>query len=529
MTAGEPDRRAPQPPISGRELRALTRTATEAHGGGSVGEVIGEVYTMVFSLVVSIAVAFGLVQALNTGLRPTTTEANLDPGWLALVVGLVAVGAGISIAARFGPMGMAGGQSAWWLPTPADRRGLLRPRLMAVAGIALVTGAVVGAAVGLLGDADGAGGLPWLAAAVGGTLGSAAVLLVARTQVRRRARGRGQHPAVAVGELLMLLGPLLALAVVLFAPPPPSARTTVELALVAAAFAVTSVGLLLDVDRRLDAVPGSDLRERGAVTAYAAGAAQSLDTRELGRALSITAQPDARRRSGSFEWVRGPVAAIVTGDALVTLRSRRQVIGVLTSVLIPVVVALSGWASWTMVVAVIAAGYGGALATAEGARRAEMAPVLDRAFPIEASSVRRIRLIWPMTVSALWTAITVGTWAVLSDLDPVAWVPLALVAGPALAAGAVRGAYRQPTDWSKPLLSNPMGPPIPPGLFSTFSRGPDIVLLCLIPLILGMVAVASPVTLFPWQLGTTLLALAIAARVPDPKGAFAQAMKGSGR
>lgn len=527
MTDVEPDRPAPQPPISGRELRALTRTATEAHGGGSVGEVFGEVYTIVFSLVVSIAVAFGLVQALNTGLRPTTTEANLDPGWLALVVGLVAVGTGISLAGRFGPLGMAGGQSAWWLPTPADRRGLLRPRLLAVAGVALVTGAVVGAAVGLLGGAEGAE--PWSAAAVGGTLGTATVLLVARLQVRRRGRGRGPHPAVAVGELLMLVGPLLALAVVLLTPPPPTARTSLELGLVAAAFAVTSVGLLLDVDRRLDAVSGSDLRERGAVTAYAAGAAQSLDTRELGRALSITAQPDARRRSVSFDWVRGPVSAIVTGDALVTLRSRRQVIGVLTSVLIPVVVALSGWASWTMVVAVIAAGYGGALATAEGARRAEMAPVLDRAFPIDASSIRRIRLIWPMTVSALWTAITVGTWAVLSGLDPIAWVPLALVAGPTLAAGAVRGAYRQPTDWSKPLLSNPMGPPIPPGLFSTFSRGPDIVLLCLIPLILGMVAVASPVTLFPWQLCTTLIALAIAAHVRDPKGAFAQAMQGSGR
>lgn len=252
--------------------------------------------------------------------------------------------------------------------------------------------------------------------------------------------------------------------------------------------------------------------------AQAAGAAVSLDTRELSRALTVTSERDARPRSSSFGWVYGPVSAIVTGDMLVTLRARRQVIAIVVSTLVPIVVTLAGWPTWTVVLALLGAGYAAALSSAEGPRRAEMAPVLDRSLPIEASSVRRARLLWPTAVTCLWSAVTIGLWASRNGLAIWPWLLLAVVAGPVFAAGALRGAYRAPTDWSRPLLVNPYGPPIPPGLFSTFSRGPDIVVICLIPMILGVVAVATPATLFPWQLAATFVALAIAAHVPKPGG-----------
>lgn len=509
--------------LNGRELRDLTRKATESHGGGSIGDVVGEAYTVVFSLIISGAVALGAMEMLNTTLRPSSVQATLDPSWLALLLAVVALGAATSLAGRLGPLGVGGGQAAWWLPTPADRRGLLRPRLAVVAAVAFAVGVAVGGLVGALAGEGGIG--VGFAAGVGGAGGLLAVLAVARAQVA--GVGRSSHPAVAVGEGLVVTAPLIALVVVLLRPDAITPPSEPVLAVVLVVLLVVAMALLTDTQRRLDSISGAELRERGAITAYAAGAVTSLDTRELGRALSITSQPDTRRRSIGFAWVRGPVSALVTGDALVTLRARRQVIAVVVWAVVPIVVTLAGWPSWATLLAVLGSGYGAALATAEGARRAEMAPVLDRAFPLEASQVRRVRLVWPGVVMLAWTCATVGLWAGLSGLGAGQWLPLAIVAGPVFAAGAVRGAYRKPADWSKPLVANPMGPPIPPGVVGAIAKGPDIVVICLIPLILGMVAVASPATLLFWQVAATLLAVAIAGHVPDPKGPFAQAMAGS--
>jgi hypothetical protein len=507
-------------PISGRELRRLTRQATEAHGGGAVGDLFGEVYTFVFSLLVAAAMAFGVTQVLNTKLRTADAEAVLDPAWLGVAIAVVGLGSAVSLAARLGPIGLGGGEAAWLLPMPADRRGLLRPRLRIVTILAAAVGAAVGVLAAVLAGARGVD--LGAGAAAGASLGLAAVLAVARTQVGRS--GRAPHPAVAVGEGIVVLSPVLALAMVLLGAGAPAAVPLPVAAAVVAVLLVVAVVLLVSTDRHLDDISGAQIRARGAVTAYAAGAVTSLDTRELGRALSITSQPDSRSRNASFRWVRGPLMALATGDALVTLRSRRHVIAVVVWAVVPIVVTLAGWASWATLAAVLVAGYATALACVEGARRAEMAPVLDRAFPVGAEHVRRIRLIWPGLVLIVWTMVTVGTWAALTGLDVGEWLPLAAVAAPTFAAGALRGAYRKPADWSKPLVANPMGPPIPPGLFGMVAKGPDIVVICLVPLILGMVAVASPVTLLPWQLATTLIAIAIGTHVPDPKGAFAQAM-----
>ncbi|GAB2599809.1 DUF6297 family protein [Pseudactinotalea suaedae] len=511
-------------PLTGRDLRRLTRAATESHGGGAIGDVVGEVYTFVFSLLVAAAMAFGASQMLSARLRSSTADVVLDPAWLGIAAGVVATGAAISLAGRLGPVGLGGGQAAWLLPTPVDRRGLLRPRLTVVTVIAAALGLGIGALAGTMAGASGAD--IGFAAALGGTIGLTAVLAVARTQVS--GSGRAAHPAVAIGEGLVVAAPLLAIALVLLRPAAPAPLSPQVATVAAAVLLVVAVFLHVSTERHLDDISGAQIRARGAVTAYAAGAVTSLDTRELGRALSITSQPDARRRSRSFGWVRGPVTALVSGDALVTLRSRRHVIAVLVWAVVPIVVTLAGWASWTTLVGVLVAGYASALALAEGARRAEMAPVLDRAFPIAAEQIRRIRLIWPGGVMLLWTVVTVGSWAWLTGLDISPWLPLAAAAGPVFAAGAIRGAYRKPADWSKPLVANPMGPPIPPGLFGMIAKGPDIVVICLVPLILGIVAVASPVTLLPWQLAATLIAIAIGVHVPNPQGAFAQAMAAQG-
>uniref|UniRef100_UPI003B3B21FD DUF6297 family protein n=1 Tax=Pseudactinotalea sp. TaxID=1926260 RepID=UPI003B3B21FD len=178
---------APATHVSGRDLRRLTRQATEAHGGGAVGDLFGEVYTFVFSLLVAVGMAFGVTQVLNTKLRPTTADAVLDPAWLGLAAALVAVGAAVSLAGRLGPVGLGGGQAAWLLPTPADRRGLLRPRLSVVTVIAAGAGVGIGALAGSMAGVTGIGIAE--AAALGRGVGLTAVQAVARTQVGGSGRG----------------------------------------------------------------------------------------------------------------------------------------------------------------------------------------------------------------------------------------------------------------------------------------------------------------------------------------------------
>src|SRR5699024_3127626 len=120
------------------------------HTGGHMGELISEVYSVLFSSVIAVVMVLGAVQGLNASLHPGPESATVDPSWLALIVGLVVAGAVIGLAGRLGPVGMGGAQALWWLTTPADRRTLLRPRLVLLPVVGALVGLVGGLLVGFL-------------------------------------------------------------------------------------------------------------------------------------------------------------------------------------------------------------------------------------------------------------------------------------------------------------------------------------------------------------------------------------------
>ncbi|TDE95767.1 hypothetical protein EXU48_05740 [Occultella glacieicola] len=500
---------------NGRQLRSLTRDATDAHTGGSYFEVISEVYSVVFSAAIALAIALGAVQGLNATLTPGPEVHTLDPTWLAVVTTLIVAGAIVGLAGRIGPVGMGGGQAVWWLPTPADRRGLLRPRSVLVP----IMGAAVGAAGGLLIGflALGEPGPALGSIVVLSTLGGAALALAAaagQVQLGNK-RARRVRPAALIGDILMAAGPVLGLAVV-FVRPPPLMMPTGTVAVVAiAVLAVLVVALLVRVDTGLNAISGRELRARGAVSAYAAGAVTSMDTRELGRALSGSTAPDQRRRSARMAWVRGPVSAIVTGDALVLSRSPRHLIQIVVAASLALMALLAGWPTWVNVTTLLLGGYLAAMATAESARRAEMAPVLDRFFPISAFDVRRVRIILPGVIMVLWSAGVFAVWGATHGNLP-GWIALGVIAAPTFAAGVVRAAYRKPPDWTKPLVTGPMGP-VPPGVLLAFARGPDLVVICLIPTLIALIAFGPTFVLVWLQAATSAIAFAIATHVKDEK------------
>ena len=504
----------PQEALSGAEVRRLTRQATEAHGGGRVSELIGEVYSILVALGIAWLVVIGAVQALGIHTGGQWSQSRVDPGWLGLGALVLGLGVILSLFARLGPMGTSAGHAAWWLPMPADRTGLLRPRLVAVTALALVVGGGLGAAAGAAMVADvGLGrSLTWsmLAAALAAAV---AALMCVAGQIRL---GVGKHrrtrPLVLVGEGMVVAGPLLVLLAALLRPPPLDLIGALIPA--TAILAVAAVTLGLWCARGLERLAGFELRQRGAVSGHAAGSAQSLDTRELGRALSVPGLPRDRRRSASFSWVSGPTLALVTGDATLTLRNPRHLLQLGVGAAIALVPLVAGWSSGLAVVAYLIGGYVAALATGEGARLAEVAPVLDRSFPLEAVMVRRVRVLWPLLVLSLWNLLVSAGWGwVYGDLG--GWLLMGLFAAPSFAAGVLRGAYRKPPDWSQPLLPGPFGP-VAPGIITAFSRGPDVVLLCLIPLFVAALATGPTTVLVFVQMAASAVALAIGCHVPAP-------------
>lgn len=476
----------PAPPgeiPSGRSIRRYAAAIANRRSGAGLGELLGDVYYGLITSAIGFLVALGVAQALRAALPPPE-HVPLDSGvslpTLVVVVLVGLAGVLVSLAGRLGPVGAGGAEAAWWLGLPVGRRGLLRP---AARRLALLAGVVAGVVVpvldaGLLGDRSGGHVVRVAAAAVLGAAGLVLAAGVAQTlSVPRRATALVGDVVLAAAPLLAFVGAASGWHLVALPDVP---------VVVLAVLAVAVVGLALVLDRRLDRIPARSLRESGSVAAQAAGAVVSMDSRELGRALTDGAAPSRRRRSARLRLVRGPSSAIVVADALVLLRSARHMVQLVLAALLPVLVAVVPQLRSTLgfVIAVMVGGYVAMSATGEGARRAEMAPVLDRLLPLPPKRVRRLRMVVPGVAMVLWSVVAyaaVGSWAG----DVAGWLVLGLVAAPVWAGAAVRSSYRPAPDWGGPLVSTPMGA-VPGGVSAVLARGPDVVVLGHVPVLVAL-------------------------------------------
>ncbi|ADG75192.1 conserved hypothetical protein [Cellulomonas flavigena DSM 20109] len=493
-----------------REIRRFTARAARARAGAGVGALLTDVYTAVTSVAISVLIVLGVVQQLGASLPPAPpTHA---PGGLSLpvlVVLLLLAGAGalLSTAGRLGPVGAEGPQASWWLPLPVDRRGLLRPAAARVPAVAALAGAVVVVVLdaGLLAR----GGAELVRAGLLGALLSAGVVLGAAVAQARVPRRR----LALAGDAVLLAAPVLAALVVLSGRTPatlpsPSWLVVLLTALVAAALAVV-------VDRRLEHLPGRTLREGGSVATQAVGAVVSLDSRELGRALTGGAAPSVRRRVARLRTARGPATALVTADLVVLRRSLRHVVQVVVAVGLPVLATLVPQLASPagVLVAVLVGGWMASSASAEGARWAEMAPVLDRLLPLDDRTVRRLRMVAPGLVALVWSLLTftaVGRWqGATSD-----WLVLAVAAAPVWAAAAVRAAYRPAPRWDKPLVATPAGA-LPMGVLQVVARGPDLVAFCLLPLWVALGLGTVTTFMVTAQVALSTIAFAVASSTAE--------------
>lgn len=518
-----------------RSIRRYTAAVARKRAGAGLGEVLGDVYYAVITSAIGIVFAIGVAGQLRDSL-PDVPAQSVDDGLslptLVLVCAVALVGIVLSLAGRLGPVGAGGAEATWWLGLPVDRRGLLRPTALRLPIVVMAVGAVVLGVLdgGLLAD-HGFGHVVRLAALAGLTSGGVVVLagLAQTLQVSRRA-------VTSAGDLVITASPLLALAAVLTGWHVSALPDIPVWVLAPLVVVVVALGWL--VDTRLGRIQTGSLRESGSIASQATGAVVSLDSRELGRALTDRAVRQQRRRSSRLRLARGPISGVVLADTLVLVRSPRHLAQLVVCALVPLVVVstpqLAG--SLGVGVALVVAGYIAMLATGEGARRAEMVPVLDRLLPLSATDVRRVRLIVPGVVMVLWSVVafgTVGAW----NGELAGWLALGVASAPVWAGAALRAAYRPAPNWEGPLVSTPMGA-LPGGVAGVLARGPDVVILGLIPVIIAVVLQSVPSVLLVVQVALSLIALAVGAststksmmdRLSDASGSPAGAAAGSGR
>ena len=491
---------------SARSIRRYTAQAARARAGASIGSLLTDVYSAATSVAISVLIVLGVVQALGESLPPAPPvqgDGGLSLPMLVACVLLAATGALLSTAGRLGPVGAEGAQAAWWLPLPVDRRGLLRPAAVRVPLVAALAGAVVVVVLeaGLLGHSGAA-----LVRA--GLLGAAAAAVVVLVAAVAQTVGVPRRRTALAGDVVVVAAPVLA-ALVVLGGRTPSVLPSPSWLVVAAAAAVAA-GLAVVVDLRLGTLPGRTLREGGSVAAQAVGAVVSLDSRELGRALSGGTAASSRRWTSRLRTVRGPMTALVTADLVVLRRSLRHVVQVVVAAGLPVLATVVPQLASPVgvLVAVLVGGSMAASASAEGARSAEMAPVLDRLLPLADKTVRRLRMVVPGIVMLAWSLVAttaVGAWAG-STLD---WVVLGVAATPVWAAAAVRAAYRPAPRWDKPLIATPAGA-LPSGVLQVIARGPDLLAFCLLPLWIAVGLTTVTTVMVSAQVVLSVIAVLIA-------------------
>ncbi|MGY1602128.1 DUF6297 family protein [Geodermatophilus sp. SYSU D00815] len=511
-------------------MRALTRRAAAARAETSLLTRLWEAVGNLASAAVVLAVAAGVLSWLRERVVAAAAPAGgagLPAAAATAAAAVLALAGLVLVLARLGPVSATPAAAAWWLPLPADRRGLLRGDL------ARTTAAVVGAAlllalpVALTVPPDPAVGtvavgLGWAASVAAAAVGAAALL---------QTRGRGGGPAAAAGAVAVLAAGAAAAwgtaGALGLDPPvvpevlaPPSwtlgavAPPSWTLGAVAAAAAV----LLVAAARGLDRLDAGRLRAHGVTAQFAAASFLSLDTRDLGRALS--GRPREPRAGRRFRWVRGPRTAVVAGDLTGLARGRWQLGQLAVAVCVPVLVARTEGlgaipvAVWTACVlgwslAAVAAGRAG--------REAQAAPELDRLLPLSAAEAVRARAVVPLVLGTLVCGCT-GLLLGVGTGGLGAWTLFGLASAPVWAAAALRGAYRPELDWAGPVMATPVGP-VPVGVGATLVQGVDVGLVGSLPLLLALLQGVPAPALVAGQLGWSLLlaagALALLAHRAD--------------
>ena len=476
--AGDVDER-----LTGVELRRLTARVRAHNLPAQAGQVATDVGEVVISLAIVALYVWGFGAPVREALVSDEARYGLGPGLVQAMALALAFVAGAVLAVRVGPAGLPVAGVRWWVPTVADRTGLVSPSVVRTVlvgiGAGLVAGGVPAAFVGV--PLDGI----LLDTMLGGAVGLVAVAGAGVLQVA--GAGSGGLP-VRVLTLLLAAVPVVGLCAALWAP-----EWTAWAApwFVTAGLAVAGgAGLVLWVTR-LDRLRAAELRARASTAMQASAALLTLDSGSMSRTL-LSGGPKASR---VLPWLpataRGPAGALLAADATLLVRSPGALAGLIAlaatgAVLIQVPALAGGIGLWAVVACV---GYAGGLAGAVGPRSAGENPRLDALVPLGARVTRVVRTVWPVLTAAVVLVVV----AVVGGGGQ--WLALIAPAAVVLGAAAVRTAYRGPVPWDAPMIATPAGG-VPTGLVLHQLKGLDLAVLGTVPLAWAAASgVASPPTI----------------------------------
>ena len=392
----------------------------------------------------------------------------------ALVIGIAA--GLLMLAQAFGPLALSPADSSWLLLSALDRRALLRRPAAAVAGL----GALAGAAGGVLALAmagpylrRGSHALPvgWLAlSAVSGAgifLAIASAAALAQPRERRRTRLRTCCAAVAA---IALVGAVA------------GERWTALAHAVTAGFARTSTGTLgvvAAISVVLAAVSGAfawlSLRR------FPAGVLRT-DSARAGRALTAAAFLNVPlltwiaednhwrgRLLPSRPWPMLPPAMALAWADWRRLGRRPALLTVLAaSALVP---ALAGAAitgrshGLTIAAALLAGSIAASLHGTATIRRDTNDQTLRRMLGVDPGAALMARAVLPALLAAAWLTLALTLLVATGVLPGWLWPLLGPVAGPGVAAAALRMARTAPINPADQGPNLPIGP-TPPWLIS---------------------------------------------------------------
>ncbi|HEV6955613.1 MAG TPA: DUF6297 family protein [Promicromonospora sp.] len=468
--------------LTGAELRRLTARVRAHNVPSEPGRVVADVGQVAVTAALVVLYLWGFGAPVRELLASDASGFGLGHGLIQGMVLALAVAAGAVVATRLGPAGLPAAGVRWWLPTSADRAGLVAP--------SVVRAASAGAGAGLL-----AGGVPALlvGAAAGqvvldAAFGAAVGLLVVGAAGLLQVTGAGATADGTTGRVvtpLLAAVPVVGLGVALWAP------TWAAWAVpwpVSTALGLAGAAAVAGWAARLDRLRAGELRARASAAMQASAALLSLDSGGVSRALLSTGPATSRVLSPVPGLARGPVGALLAADATLLARSSAALAGLVAvaasaAVAVQVPVLGGGIGLWVVLAGL---GYAGAVAGAVGPRAAGENPRLDALVPLGARGARTVRALWPAVTSAavLLTAVmATGGWA---------WAGAVVPAAVVLGAAAVRAAYRGPVPWDVPMLATPAGA-VPTGLVLHQATGPDLALLGTLPLaVAAVVGTASP-------------------------------------
>lgn len=470
----EPPPPAPLP--SARRLRRDIRRARRDHSDRSIWQSIEQVYVGLFALGIFGAMAGGVLSQVWSEVSQCSGEGcALARQTLPPALALAVLGLAVRTLLSIGPIVASRATATWLLDSPLDRRVLLtRPfgvlLLGAAVGGLVVLGGSVGLSVGHR-SVSVAGIGVWLGVVIGLALAAGTAL----AQPSRWAR----RVLTACGDLLILAGCALAAVVVLGGSVPSTAWARSGI-LEPVAVAATALAVILGViaQRRLSRLPRHRVVAGGDLLSGLSGAAVSLDISFVSdllvaRRFRVLGARKTRRGGGQAG------LAIGLREAMRWTRTPRLFIVPLVLLLVPYVVAWSGLPS-AIPVGVAIVGYIACRPLAGGLHTVSRSKGLRRAFPLEDTELRFALVLPAWVAGGVWVAATLP--AIPADLrDPIGWLALTAI----IAAGVVRSATREPPSFDGPLISSPMGA-LPSGFVGSLVRGPDMVVIGLIPVIFGL-------------------------------------------